>query len=436
MLYFAEGAPDAVIDRQRSSQLIDGMLASLGSLRRVLLLPPDFTRRHSGAGELTVLLYERLAHAAHVEVMPTLGTHAAMTRLELETMFPGIPAAAFRVHHWRTALARLGEVPAAQIRDITGDRLDFPLACEINRLLVEQPWDRIISIGQLVPHEVAGIANHSKNVFVGAGGADTINKTHYLGAVCGLEAALGRTRTPVRAVFQYMAEHFTRHLPITYLLTVRASDAGGSLLTRGLYAGDGEVCFQRGAALCQQVNLSLLDEPLANVVVYLDPAEFRSTWLGNKAMYRTRMALATGGRLTILAPGVGTFGEDPEIDRLIRAYGYRGTPHTLRMVREHPDLAANLAAAAHLIHGSSEDRFGVTYCPGKLTREEVESVGFEFGELAPMLKRYDPAGLRDGWNDVAGERVFFISNPGLGLWALRSQFAGEPNGSAEADHAE
>ena len=237
MLYFAEGSPDAIIDRERSSKLVDGMLAEMGRLKHVLLVPSDFTRRHSGAGELTVLLYERLRRHAHVEIMPALGTHVPMTELELKTMFPGIPESAFRVHDWRKELVRLGEVPAAHVRKITRDRLDFPLACEINRLLIDEPWDGIISIGQLVPHEVAGIANHYKNIFVGVGGEDTINKTHFIGAVCGMEAAMGRAHTPVHAIFEYMARHFAGGLPITYLLTVRANDAGGTLLTRGMYAG-------------------------------------------------------------------------------------------------------------------------------------------------------------------------------------------------------
>jgi nickel-dependent lactate racemase len=423
MLYFSEGSPSTVIDHQRAGALVDGLLAELGRLERVLLLPPDFTRRHSGAGELTGQLYERLARDTYVEIMPALGTHAPMTDTELDTMFPGIPRSVFRVHDWRGELVRLGEVPAAQIRAITGGRVDYPVACEINHRLVDGGWDRIISIGQLVPHEVAGIANHSKNVFIGIGGQDTINKTHFIGAVCGLEAAMGRAETPVRAVLEYMVQHFARDLPITYVLTVRATDPSGELVTRGLYAGDDEACFRDGAALCRSVNVDLLEAPVAKAVVYLDPPEFKSTWLGNKAIYRTRMAIADGGELIILAPGVRTFGEDPEIDRLIRKYGYRGTPETLRMVRENAELAENLAAAAHLIHGSSEGRFRVTYCPGGLTREEVESVGFGSADLAGMLRRYDPSSLRDGWNDVGGERVFFVSNPGLGLWALRTKFA-------------
>ena len=405
------------------------MLSALGDLERVLLVPPDVTRAASWAGPLTVMLYERLKATAHVEILPALGTHAPMTDTELATMFPGIPRPVFHVHDWRRDLVRLGEVPAEFTNEVTEGKLSFPVPCEVNRLLVEGGWDRIISLGQLVPHEVSGIANHSKNIFVGVGGQDTINKTHFIGAVCGMERVMGRARSPVRAVLGYMAEHFARDLPVAYILTVRGRDEAGRLVTRGLYAGNDEACFLRGAELCRQVNVNLLDAPLERAVVHLDPNEFKSTWLGNKAIYRTRMALADGGELIVLAPGVRTFGEDAEIDRLIRKYGYRGTPHTLRMVQQNTDLAANLAAAAHLIHGSSEGRFNITYCPGGLTREEIEAVGFAYADLSNMLKRYDPASLSDGWNVIDdGERVFYISNPGLGLWALRAQFQDEQHG--------
>ncbi len=422
MLYFAEGSADAVIDAERARALVADLVAQMGPLRRVLLLPPDYTRFHSGAGALTSALYGMLADRAHVEVMPALGTHAPMSGDELARMFPGIPAEAFRIHDWRNNLARLGEVPASFIREITGGQLTYPIATEIDRLLVDGAWDRIISIGQLVPHEVAGIANHAKNVFVGAGGPDVIHRTHYVGAVHGIERTMGQALTPVRAVLDYMATHHAADLPIVYLLTVRTRDADGRMVTRGLFAGEGPAPFVHGAPLCRQVNVALLDEPIEKAVVYLDPQEFKSTWLGNKAIYRLRMAIADGGELIVLAPGVDRFGEDATIDRLIREFGYRGSRHTQQMVATHEELAANLAAAAHLIHGSSEGRFAITYAAGGLSRSAVEGVGFRCGELAALRERYDPRRLRDGWNAVAGERIFYVSNPGLGLWSTRARF--------------
>jgi hypothetical protein len=136
------------------------------------------------------------------------------------------------------------------------------------------------------------------------------------------------------------------------------------------------------------------------------------------------MAIEDDGELVVLAPGVREFGEDQEIDRLIRTYGYVDTSMVLRAVEDNEDLRANLGAAAHLIHGSSEGRFTIVYCPGHLTRDEIEGVNYSYGDLETMMARYDPRSLKDGYNRMPdGEKIFFISNPALGLWAERSRFA-------------
>ena len=285
-------------------------------------------------------------------------------------------------------------------------------------------YDRIFSIGQVVPHEVVGMANYTKNLMVGVGGSDIINKSHFLGAVTGMESIMGRADTPVRRLFNYGADHFLKDLPIVFMQTVMAKDASGKMVMRGFFTGTGEAPFLAAAKLSVEANFVLLDRPLKKVVVYLDPEEFKSTWLGNKSIYRTRMAIADDGELIILAPGLKECGEDKENDRLIRKYGYRGTPYTLKMVAENQELRDNLGAAAHLIHGSSEGRFKIVYCPGpKFTADEVRSIGFEYGDLDAMLKKYPVDKLKDGFNTVNGEEIFYISNPALGLWALRSHFA-------------
>eukprot|EP00968_Pinguiococcus_pyrenoidosus_P000750 scaffold47_cov258-Pinguiococcus_pyrenoidosus.AAC.77 len=175
----------------------------------------------------------------------------------------------------------------------------------------------------------------------------------------------------------------------------------------------------------------MLEEPLDKAVVYLDAEKFHSTWLGNKAIYRTRMAMRDGGHLIILAPGVCRFGEDDAIDLLIRKFGYRTTPETMENLKNSFELKENLSAAAHLIHGSSEGRFRITYCPGGLSKEEVEGVGYDFSDLEAMRARYDPEVLRDGWNLVEGERVFFVSNPAIGLWANRARFEARDDAPVE-----
>lgn len=416
-VYFAEGSTESRIDLGRASELLDEMLAVLGPMRRVLLLPPDFTRWHSWAGELTSLLFGKLRDGAEVWILPAVGTHRPMTAAQIERMFAGIPLDRFLPHDFRKDVVRLGEVPAEFVRDVSGGAVDFAVPIEVSRHLIETRWDRIVSIGQLVPHEVIGIANHVKNVLVGTGGAQTIHKTHYLGAVYGMERIMGRPNTPVRAVLQEGMDRFGSDLPVTYLLTVRGrADGEDPLVTRGLFAGDATECFLRGADLCRRVNCNVLSRSPRKIVVWLDPEEFRSTWLGNKAIYRTRMAVANGGEVVVLAPGVREFGEDAEIDRLIRRHGYRGTPATVEAVAQCPDLAANLSAAAHLIHGSSEGRFQITYCPRGLSRDEIESVGYRYAPLDQMIERYDPTTLRDGWNQVDGEEIFFVRHPGQGLW--------------------
>ena len=317
----------------------------------------------------------------------------------------------------------LGEVPADYVREVSGGAVDYAWPAQVDKLLVEGQFDLILSIGQVVPHEVIGMANYNKNIFVGTGGPEGINKSHFLGAAYGMERIMGRADTPVRRVLNYASDHFCQDLPIVYVQTVIGRGDDGGLVTRGLFIGDDEECFERAAALSLEVNFEMLDEPLDKVVVNLDPGEFKSTWLGNKSIYRTRMAIADGGELIILAPGVKEFGEDAEIDRLIRKHGYVTTPEVMQALTDDPDLGNNLSAAAHLIHGSSEGRFTVTYCPGHLTREEIESVNYGYGDLEEMAKRYDTATLKAGFNVLPdGERIFYVSNPAIGLWAYRGRF--------------
>jgi nickel-dependent lactate racemase len=402
--------------------LVEG-LAKLGPRNNVLAVPPDQTREHSRAGELTRYAWRHYGNRLKA-VLPALGTHTAMRPDQIAHMFGEMPLDLFRVHNWRTDIETLGEVPAQFIREQSEGKLNYPWPAQVNKLLSQGGFDLILSIGQVVPHEVIGMANYNKNVLVGTGGREGINRSHYLGAVYGMERIMGRAANPVRNVLNYASDHFLKQLPIVYVQTVVGRKADGSLAVRGLYIGDGAECFLRAAELSLQVNFEILEEPIKKAVVYLDPEEFHSTWLGNKAIYRTRMALADDAELIVLAPAVKEFGEDKTIDGLIRKYGYRGTPATLAAVEANADLAADLSAAAHLIHGSSEGRFRITWCPGHLTKEEVEGAGFQYGDLKAMLKRYDPEKLSLGVNRVDGEEIFFISNPGLGLWAHKSRMAG------------
>lgn len=390
-------------------------------LQHVLLLPPDFTRGNSGAGLIVQELYELLGGSVKIDIMPALGTHVPMSDAELTMMFGSdIPKECFIHHDWRHDVVKIGEIPAEFVSQVSEGLVDYAIDVEVNKRLLDPKYDLIISIGQVVPHEVVGMANYTKNVLVGCGGKDMIDKSHFLGAVYGMERLMGRDHSPVRQVFDYAEERFLRQLPLQYVLTVTTTK-GEDTTIQGLFLGNERRLFEEAVALSQEKNLDWLDEPLQKVVVYLDPAHFKSTWIGNKAIYRLRMAIADAGELLIIAPGVKQFGEDPLVDGLIRKYGYHGTPNTLSMVEHHEDLRGSLSAAAHLIHGSSEGRFRIVYAPGHLTRDEIEEVGFDYLSVDEAMALYDPSRLQDGMNLVNGEEVFFVSNPALGLWALKEK---------------
>ena len=420
--YIAHGGKASIITTEEKRALLQEALLKLGGIpKKILVIPPDITRLHSNAGELTRILYELwdAANGTTFDILPAIGTHAPMTEPQIAEMYGDLSKATYHVHHWRTGLYHFGEVPSEFIHEVSEGKLDYSIPVAVNRHLVEGDYELIISVGQVIPHEVIGIANGFKNVLVGAGGVEMINKSHFLGAVDGMERLMGRTDTSVRRVLNYAHTHYLKQLGIVYVMSVMDVDTNSNRIMRGLYIGDDARTFETAAELSRNVNMTFLDEPLEKVVVHLDPREFRSTWLGNKAIYRTRMAMADDGELIIIAPGLREFGEDAEIDRLIRKYGYCGTPATLKAVEENRELQDNLSAAAHLIHGSTEGRFKVVYATEHLKQTEIESVGYEWAPLDEVLSQYNPETLIDGFND---DDFFYISEPGQGLWALRSQF--------------
>lgn len=424
MLYFARGSKTDVITADDTRAILKQVFDAMGPKKRVLALPPDFTRANSYAGPITEMVYDYFGDRL-TDVMPALGTHSPMTPEQIKAMFGHLPADLIRVHDWRNDVVTVGKIPSSYVKEVSEGKLDYEMNAQVNKLLLDPSFDLILSIGQVVPHEVIGMANYTKNIFVGVGGSDFINKSHFIGASYGMERIMGRAKSPVRAVFEYAKVNYLSHVPIVYVLTVRAKDeATGQMVTRGLFIGDDFECFQKAADLSLETNFIMVDKQIKKCIVYLDPEEFKSTWLGNKAVYRTRMALADGAELIILAPALREFGEDKTIDGLIRKYGYKGTPHTLECTNANKDLQDNLGASAHLIHGSSEGRFNITYCPGPgMTREEIEGVGFNYCSYDDMVARYPVEKLKDGWNTMPdGEEIYYISNPALGLWAHPDRF--------------
>lgn len=409
------------ISPQEAEACMDQLLLQYPDLKKVLLIPPDFTRCYSYAGEITQVLYKKLSPHALVHVMPALGTHMAMDDEEKEKMFGKvIPEEAFLIHHWQTDTVSLGKVPREVIEEISQGLYSTEIEVEVNEKLVHGGYDLILSIGQVVPHEVVGMANYSKNIFVGTGGRQMINQSHMLSAICGMEKALGVTDSPARKVFDYAQKHFLDgKLPLVYIQTVTTlEDEEVSL--KGLYIGASRTPFEMAAALSEQLNICHVEKRAKKLVTYLDPYELKTTWVGNKGIYRTRMAVADGGDLIILAPGVKAFGENQEMDNMTRTYGYKGRDYVLDLFQKGV-FENRIMAAAHLIQGSSDGRFTITYCtrPENLSKEEINQVGYEWMDYEEAAALYDPETLKEGWNTLEnGEEIYFVKTPALGLWKV------------------
>jgi nickel-dependent lactate racemase len=400
-------------------RLLDEARGRIGKdLRRVLLLPPDLTRAHSGSGKITETLYKALAPHCDVHVIPTLGQHVPHTAEQNLWVFGSIPNERIHVHDWIGGVTRVGVIPSEMVSSSTDGVADWDIPVDLNSSLMSANWDLIINIGHVVPHEVLGFANHNKNYFIGLGGKETICTSHMAAAIYGIENNLGKLITPLRSCFNWAERQFLEYLPDVYFQVVMKRSPDNRLVTCGVYVGDDLETYLMAARASKKENITIVEKPILKAVAVMQADEFHSTWVANKAVYRTRMALAAGADLLIIAPGLERFGEQQSVDRMIRKYGYRGTPQTLQQYKENSDLRELAHAAAHLIHGSSEGRFTISYAPGNLTKTEIEQVNYRYVPLNEALAKYPPAKMKDGWNIMPdGEEVFFVSTPSSGLWA-------------------
>ncbi len=391
----------------------------------LLIIPPDYTRKYSGSGKIVAELYELLKYKAeNIDILIASGTHDPMSEEMLVEMFgKNIELENFHAHNWREDTKEIAVLPAELLEDLSDGLINEAIPLKINKMIVDNKYDLVLSVGQVLPHEVVGMANYTKNIVVGCGGKEIINKSHYLGAVAGIENILGRDHSPVRKLYDYAEENFLQDIPLKYILTVCSTeqDAESShTKIKGLFYGRNRNTFEKAVELSQQENIKVLEHKYDKIIVYLDPNEFKSTWLGNKAVYRTRLAIADGGKLMIAAPGINKFGEDEEIDKLIRKYGYLKSEEISKLVEANEDLQDNLSAAAHLMHGSSEGRFEIFLAAPNLSRAEVEKVNYNYLELEELKDKYNLDELKPGHNgltiDGVKEEVYFIDNPATGLW--------------------
>ncbi len=410
---------DRLLTDEDISEFIENIFLNLGSCKNTIIVPPDISRLSSGGGMITGKIY-RMEKINIKMIIPALGTHTPMTGQEITSMFGNIPQDLFIKHSWKGNLKTAGTIPESFIYDKTGVK-GISIPVKINHELMKKGVGRIVSIGQVVPHEVTGMSNHNKNILIGTGGDDIINYSHYLSAIYGMERIMGKGDNPVRDILNYAESNFLSDLPVLYIMTVTGKDSSGEYGIKGIFAGDDRECYKRASAAAFNENITILGKGMQKIVIFL-PENIKSLWIGNKAIYRSRMAVENGGELIIIGRGIKSFGEDKTLDKLIRKYGYRGMENTVKAVQENKDLRDNLSAAAHLIHGSSENRFRVSWKDTSLSKEEIESAGHSCIEKGSFYDRIDPENLKPGYNSADGEDFYYIPNPGQGLWSTSDRF--------------
>ncbi|MDO4630520.1 MAG: lactate racemase domain-containing protein [Planctomycetia bacterium] len=383
--------------------------------KRVLLLPPDITRAHSGAGWITEEFYKIFSKTAEVHLIPTLGQHVPHTDEQNRWMFGSVPLDHIHVHDWRDGSRTIGEVPQDFVEEATKGKANWAIPVSLDNFLLDGKWDLIINVGHVVPHEVLGFANHNKNYFIGLGGKPMICASHMAAACCGIENNLGTLITPLRACYNKAENDYLGGLPDFYFEVVMAYNQQGKLAHTGVFVGDDLDTYLDAARASRRQNITIVP-PLRKVVAVMQGDEFYSTWVANKAIYRTRKAMADGGELLIIAPGLKRFGEQEDVDKVIRKYGYTGTENIMKQWKKRAVLQDLTHATAHLIHGSSEGRFKITYAPGHLTKQEIESVGFNYADIEVVQEHYKASQMRNGFNEMRYERVYYISTPSAGLW--------------------
>ena len=394
------------------------------NLQNIMIIPPDYTRKHSGAGNLTYYLYELLKDDVNITIMPALGTHRPMNEEEIMDMFgEKIPLKEFKVHDYINDTVSIGTVPKEYVKKVSSGNVNRAINVKINQELVNDKYDLIISVGQVLPHGVVGMSNYNKNILVGCGGRRMIDVSHYVGAAYGMEKLLGKDHSPVRDILDYAENNFLQDTNIIYILTVNSTEINPATnLTDllGLFIGRERKTFEKAVEASQRFNIVQLDKPVKKMVVYMDEEEFKSTWLACKAIYRTRLVIEDEGELIVLSPGLEGFGENEKMDNLIRKYGYVGKENVINLVNENQDLDNNLAVAAHLIHGSTNGRFKVKFATDKLSKKELNNVNHGHISYKKAINKYDPEKLDYGYNTLEnGEEVFYIENPATGLWTLK-----------------
>ncbi len=410
-----------------SPEVLSDFIAELSidiKAKKIAIVAPDYSRLASQSGIIADALLRHFGERI-AAILPALGTHVAMSKEEKREVFSTFSPNQFIDHDFLNNVNHVGTIPKGDVEEATEIDDLYELPFYVNSSLIDGSFDLLISVAQLLPHEVIGISGGSKNILIGLGGRPTIEVSHYVSALWGIERTLGNPETPLRRLLNRGLEMLLQKSPpILFLNTVlnpnKQADRRLIHIGAGLVTKDQPIdsTFASAAQVAVETNIFDLKAKFNEVIAYLEPKIYRSTWIGNKAIYRSRLLIADNATLRVVAPGVDRFGEDPSIDDTLRRYGYRGY-EAIRQMKVDGALDGNLAAAAHILHSSTFDRFKVEYVAPKLGREEMEAVGFLYGEgdaISGGQSQPSHDGEEDVLYEVDDDGRLHIYHPGVALW--------------------
>jgi nickel-dependent lactate racemase len=309
-------------------------------------------------------------------------------------------------HRWDLpeTFVTVGELSEAETHELSEGRLSLTVPIRVNKMLKEA--DKVIIVGPVFPHEVAGFSGGSKYLFPGVGGSDVINFTHWLGALMTSHATIGVRETAVRKAIELAASRVECNTSAFCLVTSKAG-------LHGMFWGDVQNAWRQATVLSSEVHIKWCEKPYQRVLSVI-PERYDDVWTGAKGMYKVEPVLADGGEVVLLAPHITEFSYThgkvlDEIGYHVRDYflgqwdRFKGLPWGVLAHSTH------LRGAGTYVGGVEKPRIKVTLASAiSLERCEAMNLGY-----------LDPGTIDvDEWADREDEGVLLVPNAGETLYRL------------------
>ena len=412
------GVTDGFLSAEDFTTLVRGGLLSLPvDGRRVLVLIPDGTRTMPMPAVFDLLEQELVPRVAALDYLVALGTHQPMSDAQLGKMVGRevtqgrAGASSIFNHRWEDpeTFVNLGTIPASEIADLTGGRLDQDVPVALNKLILD--YDHVLICGPVFPHEVVGFSGGTKYLFPGIAGSEIIHFTHWLGALITSYDIIGTVESPVRAVIDRAARLVDKPLSLLALVVTHDGIAG-------CYCGDPHEAWLAAAALSARRHIVWVDRPYDRVLSVMPPL-YDDLWTAAKGMYKAEPAVADGGEVIIYAPKLDEISYSH--GKLIDEIGYHCRDYFLGQWQRFKDYPGGiLAHSTHLKGQGSYDvksgiespRIKVTLATG-IPRARCEKVNLDYLNPASVKPETFAQGAMDNVLVVprAGEMLYRVGRP-------------------------